>query len=127
MRFNRALASEKVKGKNLLGFHGNRDEEQERVCPLPGSALQNSQGLGEAGRIQNTAHHPGVPSTTAVGKHPRKEELLSASLRGRCSWGDLMSPLVGDGLHVPRYLTRVPHKHWVPATVTHVTSQAPPT
>lgn len=33
------------------------------MCSPPSSALQNSQGLGKAGSIQNRRHPPGVPSS----------------------------------------------------------------
>ena len=65
--------------------------------------------LAESRTLRTTQESPAPQQQE---EHTRKEELPSTALRGRCSWEDLMSPLVGDGLHVPRYLPCVPHKHW---------------
>lgn len=88
MKFNRALASEHVKGKNSLGCDGSQTGmKNKRGCALcldrPGLAPQNSQGLGEAGRIQNTAHHPGVPSATAAGRTHQKGRAPLHSPQGK--------------------------------------------
>ena len=52
------------------------------------------------------------PRPHQLEEHPRKEQLPSSALQGRCSWGSFRSQAVGGGHHVPRYLPCGAHKHW---------------